>query len=70
MPRLLPRNPHPAALTYTLRDATLLSSLSEATLRRLAHEEKLRLIRVGGRTMVCGESLRALLSGGSAKAAA
>ena len=53
--------PLPGALTYTLPDAARLSGLSVATLRRRAADGTLRLIRVGGRTLVPGDSLRAML---------
>ncbi len=61
MPKTAPRNPLRDAITYTLHDAVLLSSLSEATLRRHAKDGSLRLVRVGSRTLVCGDSLRRLL---------
>ena len=49
------------ALTYTFAGATAMSGLSEATLRRRAREGQLRLVRVGSRTLVVGDSLRRLL---------
>lgn len=49
------------ALTYTLAGASALSSLSVATLRRRAKEGSLRLVRVRGRTLVVGDSLRQML---------
>jgi hypothetical protein len=49
------------ALTYTFSGATAMSGLSEATLRRRAREGLLRLVRVGSRTLVAGDSLRRLL---------
>jgi hypothetical protein len=54
-------SPDPAALSYTLQDAGRLSGLHPVTLRRRAKEGDLRLFRVGGRTLVCGASLRRLL---------
>lgn len=53
--------PLPTALSYTLPDAARLSGLSVATLRRRAADGSIRLIRVGGRTLVPGDSLRAML---------
>jgi hypothetical protein len=53
--------PLPAALTYTLHDAARISGLSRATLYRHAAVGRLRLVRVGGRTLADGASLRALL---------
>lgn len=49
------------ALSYTLPDAARLSGLSVATLRRRAADGTIRLIRVGGRTLVPGDSLRTML---------
>lgn len=53
--------PPPNSLAFTLHDAARISGLSQATLRRRAAEGRLRLLRVGGRTLVAGDSLRALL---------
>lgn len=50
------------AISYTLGDAARLSGLSIATLRRRAKEGQLRLFRSGGRALVNGDSLRALLT--------
>ncbi len=61
------RRPHerPAplrdAITYTLQDASRLSGLSVATLRRRAAAGQLRLFRSGGRRLVDGASLRRML---------
>jgi hypothetical protein len=52
----------PEALTFTLADAARLSGLSQATLRRRAAEGSLRLVKVGGRTLVDAASLRRMLS--------
>jgi hypothetical protein len=49
------------AITFTLGGASTLSGLSVATLRRRAKEGSLRLVRVGSRTLVAGDSLRRLL---------
>lgn len=54
--------PLPTAITYALPDASRISGLSQATLRRRAADGALRLSRVGGRTLLNGDSLRALLS--------
>jgi hypothetical protein len=48
-------------MAFTLFDASRISGLSQPTLRRRAAEGRLRLTRVGGRTLVVGDSLRALL---------
>jgi hypothetical protein len=49
------------ALSYTLPGASALSGLSVATLRRRAKDGDLRLVRVGSRTLVAGDSLRRML---------
>jgi hypothetical protein len=51
----------PALLTITLAEASRISGLSQATLRRRAAEGRLTLRRVGGRTLVLYESLARLL---------
>lgn len=59
---IFPRIGHLAApITYTLNDATTVSGLSRSTLYRHAAANRLRLVRVGGRTLVNAASLRALL---------
>ena len=57
-----------APLAYTLRAAVLASGLSEDTLRRCAKRGRLILRRVEGRTLVDGDSLRALIRGEQAAA--
>jgi hypothetical protein len=49
-------------LSYTLTDAASVTGLSVATLYRHAKAQRLRLFKVGGRTLVCAASLRALLT--------
>jgi len=49
------------AITITLRDASALSGLSTATLRRRAREGALETRRIGGRRLVVIASLRRLL---------
>ena len=51
----------PAIITITLAEASRLSGLSQATLRRRAAEGRLTLRKVGGRTLVLYESLARLL---------
>jgi hypothetical protein len=60
--RNLRHAPCPDALTFTLADAARMSGLSQATLRRRASEGGLRLVKVGGRTLVDAASLRRLLN--------
>lgn len=48
-------------LSYTLNGAAAASGLSRSTLYRHAEAGRLRLVRVGGRTLVDATSLRALV---------
>lgn len=61
--RRLAERPAPMreALAFTLPDASRLSGLSVATLRRRAADGALRLFRCGGRTLADGASLRRML---------
>jgi excisionase family DNA binding protein len=54
--------PLPEPLAYGLADAARVTGLSRATLRRRAAEGKIRLVKVGGRTLVPAESLKRLLN--------
>jgi len=51
-------------ITYTVSDAVAVSGLSRATLYRIAAAGRLRLVKVGSRTLVCAASLRTLLGAG------
>ena len=53
--------PAPHALTYTLNDAARITGLSRSTLYRHAAAGRLRLIKVGGRSLVDAGSLRSLV---------
>jgi excisionase family DNA binding protein len=55
------RDPTSAPLTHTLNDAAHVTGLSRSTLYRHAAAGRLRLVKVGGRTLVDAASLRALL---------
>ncbi|MBL6079702.1 helix-turn-helix domain-containing protein [Belnapia sp. T18] len=66
--QLRPAEPHqrqPSSLqpplTHTLNNAAHITGLSRSTLYRHAHAGRLRLVRVGGRTLVDAASLRALV---------
>ncbi|MDW8399102.1 MAG: excisionase family DNA-binding protein [Acetobacteraceae bacterium] len=48
-------------LTYTLDEAAAVTGLSTSTLRRRAAEGALRLVRVGGRTLVPADALHRLV---------
>ena len=52
-------------LAYTMESASAACGLSRSTLYRHAKAGRLRLLRVGGRTLVDAASLRALLGAGS-----
>ena len=53
--------PHGPRISYSLNEAVRVSSLSKSTLYRHNKAGQLRLIRVGGRTLVDARSLHALL---------
>lgn len=55
------RSPAIAPLTHTLNDAARITGLSRSTLYRHAAANRLRLVKVGGRTLVDAASLRALV---------
>ena len=56
--------PSPDAITFTIRDAQAISGLGQTTLYKLKQEGLLEFRKVLGRTLVVGESLRALLGQG------
>ena len=53
--------PSPHAFAYTLADAKLMGGPGRTKIYDLAKRGELKLIRVGGRTKVDGDSLRSLL---------
>ena len=50
-------------LAYRIKDLCLLMGISPSTLWKLAKQDKIRLIRVGGRTLVPASEVARLLSG-------
>ena len=50
-------------LAYSIREACEASSLGKTTIYSLIAASRLRAVRVGGRTVIPAESLRALLTG-------
>ena len=56
--------PLPNALAYRIPESRLLGGPGKTRIYELAQEGKLRLVRVGGRTLIDGDSLRALLRDG------
>ncbi len=57
-PQPLPR------LVYTIREACKVSTLGRGTIFSKIASGDLKVVRVGGRTLVNAESLRALVTGG------
>ena len=61
-PQEQPKRQQPAhALTFTVQSASELSGIGKTKLYELLREGKLRRIKVGDRTLIGGDSLRALL---------
>ena len=57
--------PLPNALAYRVDEVPLMGGPRRTTLYELAASGHLKLVKVGGRTLVDGDSLRALLRNGS-----
>ena len=55
--------PNPNAFAFTIRDAQAMGGPGRTKTYMLAKCGQLKLIKVGGRTMVDGDSLRALIRG-------
>lgn len=55
--------PDPQAFAYTVPDAIRIGSLGRTNLYRLMASGELKFVQIGGRRMVVGDSLRALLTG-------
>ncbi len=51
------------AFAYRVDDACAMGGFGRTTAYELVKRGKLRLLRVGGRSLICGDSLRALLNG-------
>ncbi|TLU71224.1 helix-turn-helix domain-containing protein [Lichenicoccus roseus] len=60
------RTPLPNAFAYTVPDSCRMGGFGRTLLYKLAKEGRLRLLKAGGRTLVCGDSLRALIAGRTA----
>ncbi len=52
----------PMAIAFTIPDAQSMGAPGRTKIYDLAKEGKLKVLHVAGRTLVCGVSLRALLS--------
>ncbi len=59
--------PRPDALAFRINDVPLMGGPGRTKIYELAKAGKLQLIRVGGRTLIDGDSLRALLRDGCEK---
>lgn len=57
------REPNLPRIGYTIREAATVSSLGRSTLYEHINAGRLRVTRVGGRTIVPAEALRALIEG-------
>jgi excisionase family DNA binding protein len=53
----------PAPLAYSIADAVAVSSIGRTRLYALIGEGKLKAVKVGKRTLIPADSLRALLAG-------
>ena len=51
------------AFAYRVDDACAMGGFGRTTAYGLVKRGKLKLLRVGGRSLICGDSLRALLHG-------
>jgi hypothetical protein len=65
-PRARPM-PRPDALAFRVNEVPLMGGPGRTKLYELAKAGKLQLVHVGGRTLVDGDSLRALLRDGCEK---
>jgi len=60
---IAPERPPLPRLVYTIREACRVSTLGRATIYNHINAGRLRVVRVGGRTLVPAESLHALIAG-------
>ena len=56
-------NINSSPLAYSIKDASIVSSLGRTTLYAHINAGRLRAIRVGGRTLIPADSLRGLITG-------
>jgi hypothetical protein len=56
--------PSPSAFAFTLKDSQSMGGPGRTKLYELAKQGRLKLIKIAGRTMVDGDSLRELLKNG------
>jgi hypothetical protein len=67
-PKQEPLPPLPNALVYSIRDVRRMGGPGKTSIYALAKAGKLKLVRIGSRTLVDGDSLRALLREGTGAA--
>ena len=58
-----PNTNDPPKLAYSIREAVTATSLSKTTLYAKIAANELRAVRVGGRTVIPADALRALIQG-------
>ena len=56
--------PSPHAITYSWSQSARITGLSISSLRRRADEGKLKVVRVGGRTLIPAADLKRLVGAG------
>ena len=56
--------PLPNALAFRIKEVRMMGGPARTTIYKLAKEGRLKLVRVGGRTLVEGDSVRSLLLNG------
>lgn len=57
-------NPLPNALAFRIKEVRLMGGPARTTIYKLAKSGKLKLVKLGGRTLIDGDSLRNLLKNG------
>ena len=56
--------PLPNAIAFRIKEALLMGGPARTTIYKLAKSGKLKLVKLGGRTLIDGDSLRNLLKNG------
>jgi len=57
------QNPEPPKIAYSIKEAAKASSLGRTSIYNHIAAGRLRVVRIGGRTIIPAESLHALISG-------
>jgi len=58
-------SPLPTAFAYRVNEVPLMGGPSRTTIYKLAKNGHLKLVKLGGRTLIEGDSLRSLLKNGN-----